>query len=167
MLGDDAAGVRVAPVQELLSPRERYVLMDLAYDATPRTTDLVAPLEPSAANPMKEPNLKSAKTHEIVFGGGTIGDLHQACQYGKQTDMRDLLRRGKAWAVKGHVFDSLFHIEHILSLVLASAMFSECVTILCATNPTICTDTRFGSCTVTGLQRRTNNGGTMLLCPPA
>ena len=90
------------PVQELFSPREQYVLMDLAYDAAPRITDRLAPLAPLAANPVKEPNLKRAKTHEIVFGGGMMGNLHQALLDGKLTDMRGLLRRGKAWAIKAN-----------------------------------------------------------------
>lgn len=109
------------PVQELFSPREQYVLMDLAYDAAPRITDRMAPLKPLAANPVKEPDLKSAKTHEIVFGGGMMGNLHQALLDGKQTDMRGLLRRGKAWAINGHVSDSHHHMEPMLSLALGQS----------------------------------------------
>jgi len=109
------------PVQELFSPREQYVLMDLAYDAAPRITDRMAPLAPLAANPVKEPDLKSAKTHEIIFGGGMMGNLHHALLDGKQTDMRSLLRRGKAWAINGHVYDSHHHMEPMLSLALGQS----------------------------------------------
>ena len=104
------------PVQELFYPREQYVLMDLNYDAATRMEDHLPPLRPLAANPVKEPDLTTAVTHEILFGGGMMGTLHQAMLDGKPTDMRGLLRRGKAWAINGHVSDS-HHMEPMLRLV--------------------------------------------------
>ncbi len=109
------------PVQELFYPRNQYVLMDLAYDTAPRMTGRMPPLAALAANPVKEPDLKSAKTHEIVFGGGMMGNLHQALLDGKQTDMRSLLRRGKAWAINGHVSDSHHDMEPMLRLALGQS----------------------------------------------
>ena len=109
------------PVQDLFSPRQQYVLMDLAYDAVQRTTDRLPLLVPLAANPVKEPDLKRAKTHEIVFRGGMMGNLHQALLDGKPTDMRGLLQRGKAWAINGHVSDSHHHMEPMLHLALGQS----------------------------------------------
>lgn len=104
-------------VQDVFYPREQYVLMDLAYAAGPPMAAALPPVTTLPGNPVPEPDLSSATTHEIVFGGGMMGNLHQALLDGKPTDMRGLLRRGKAWAINGHVSDS-HHMHPMLRLTL-------------------------------------------------
>ncbi|MDO8942013.1 MAG: multicopper oxidase family protein [Desulfobacterales bacterium] len=102
-------------VQDVFYPREQFVLMDLVFGAAPRLADAVPPVTTLTGNPVPEPDLPSATTHEIVFGGGMMGNLHQAMLDGKPIDMRGLLRRGKAWAINGHVSDS-HHMDPMLRL---------------------------------------------------
>lgn len=90
-------------VHDVFYPRERYVLMDLAYAAQPRVQQSWPALQALAANPVPEPDLATAIAHEIAFEGGMMGTLHQALLDGRPTDMRGLLRRGKAWAINGTV----------------------------------------------------------------
>lgn len=91
-------------VQDLFYPRDAYVLMQLVYENEARAADLTA-FTPAPANPLSEPDLTSAVVHEIRFEGGMMGSLHRALLDGQPTDMRALLRRGKAWAVNGVVSD--------------------------------------------------------------
>jgi FtsP/CotA-like multicopper oxidase with cupredoxin domain len=105
------------PVQDVFYPRQQYVLMDLSYEAGNRITERLPPFQALAANPVAEPDMKAAIAHDIVFGGGMMGNLHHALLNGKATDMRGLLRRGKAWAINGHVSDS-HHMEPMLRLAL-------------------------------------------------
>ena len=90
-------------VQDLFYPREQYVLMELAYDPQARVTDRLPPLAALAPNPLAEPDLQRATEHAIVFEGGMMGTLHEALLDGRKTDMRGLLRHGKAWAINGQV----------------------------------------------------------------
>lgn len=104
-------------IQDVFYPRQQYVLMDLAYAPGAGLSGRTRPLAALAGNPLPEPDLKDATTHEIVFGGGMMGNLHQALLDGKPTDMRGLLRQGKAWAINGHVSAS-HHMDPMLRLRL-------------------------------------------------
>lgn len=104
-------------VQDVFYPRQQFVLMDLVYEAATPATDALPPVTPLAANPLREPVLRNATAHEVVFQGGMMGNLHQALLDGEPVDMRGLLRRGKAWAINGHVSDS-HHMEPMLRLSL-------------------------------------------------
>jgi FtsP/CotA-like multicopper oxidase with cupredoxin domain len=101
----DATGAPGAryDVQDLFYPREQYVLMELAYEQQPRIADTLPPLQALPPNPLAEPDLQVAGEHEIVFAGGMMGTMHEALLDGRRTDLRGLLRQGKAWAINGHV----------------------------------------------------------------
>lgn len=75
-------------VQDVFYPREQFVLMDLAYGTAPRLADTFPPVTTLTGNLVPEPDLPSASTHEILFGGGMMGNLHQAMLDGQPVDMR-------------------------------------------------------------------------------
>ena len=92
-------------VRDTFYPRLQYDLLELVYDTTPlRARPLDAPLQ-LPANPLAEPDLGSAKAHEIRFQGGMMGTLAGATLNGQPMNMRQLMGRGKAWVVNGVVAD--------------------------------------------------------------
>ena len=100
-----------------------YRLLDLVYHDKPlRDRPLEAPIE-LAANTMPEPDLANAKTHDIAFGGGMMGAMRMAMMDDRQVDIREMMRQGKAWAIKGvaatgHVMDPLLTLKRGRSYVL-------------------------------------------------
>ncbi|WP_349367814.1 multicopper oxidase family protein [Salinarimonas sp.] len=100
-------------------PRDPYRLLDLAYGETPLRE---SPLDASlvlAPNPVPEPDLAAAPTHEIVFEGGMMGGFR-----GGREMMRAMTSRGLAWAVNGvaddggHTISPLLTVESGRSIVL-------------------------------------------------
>jgi FtsP/CotA-like multicopper oxidase with cupredoxin domain len=85
-------------------PRNSYRYVDLVYDEGPplRESPLDAPVG-LAANPIPEPTLGEARRHEIVLGGGAMGQMRSAILDGESLDIRQLARRGKVWALNGIV----------------------------------------------------------------
>ncbi|MFP6758410.1 MAG: multicopper oxidase family protein [Alphaproteobacteria bacterium] len=100
-----------------------YRLLDLVYHDKPlRDRPLEAPIE-LAANTMPEPDLANAETHDIAFGGGMMGAMRMAMMDDRQVDIREMMRQGKAWAIKGvaatgHVMDPLLTLKRGRSYVL-------------------------------------------------
>ena len=99
-------------VHDTFYPRGAFDLLSLAYGPTPfalspstelRTGLSKGSLTPLPRNPLSEPDLATAQTHEIRFEGGMMGSLHRATLDGESLPMMSLLRRGKAWAVNGVV----------------------------------------------------------------
>ncbi|HUG25386.1 multicopper oxidase family protein [Piscinibacter sp.] len=102
-------------VRDTFYPRLQYDLLELVYEATPlRARPLETPVQ-LPANPLAEPDLGGAKTHEIRFQGGMMGTLAGATLNGRPMNMRQLMGRGKAWAVNGVVADGHMH-EPVLTL---------------------------------------------------
>lgn len=117
-------------------PGQRFTVTDAFYRGMAyRLLDLVyseeAPLRSSsdespprlAANPVAEPELKSAERHRIVFSGGMMGGMMSAMMDGKQTDIRTLMHNGLVWAVngiaaKGHMLKPLLTLDRGRSYVL-------------------------------------------------
>jgi FtsP/CotA-like multicopper oxidase with cupredoxin domain len=105
-------------------PRRAYRLVDLVYDREPlraRPPDTPIAL---AANTMPEPDLTGASRHEIVLGGGAMGNMSTAVMDGRQIDIREMVHKGKAWAINGvvangHVMDPLLTLERYRTHVLA------------------------------------------------
>lgn len=101
-----------------------YRLLDLVYsDEVPVRTFADEPPVRLAANPLAEPDLKSAERHEIVFSGGMMGGMMSAMMDGKQTDIRTLMHNGLVWAVngiaaKGHMLKPLLTLDRDRSYVL-------------------------------------------------
>ncbi|WP_233256289.1 multicopper oxidase family protein [Falsiroseomonas bella] len=105
-----APGERFA-INDSFFPRGGYRLTELAYAEAPplRATPQPAPamLPP---NPLAEPVLDAqALRVEIAFGGGMMGGLAEATLDGERLGMRELLRRGMAWAVNGVVMAGHAH----------------------------------------------------------
>ena len=92
-------------VQDVFYPNDSYVLMELVYGDRAGAAPALARFVPLAPNPLSEPDLGAAASHEVLFEGGMMGSLHTALLDGQPMDMRGLLRRGKAWAVNGVVSD--------------------------------------------------------------
>ena len=107
-------------IGEVFYPRAAYDLLHLQYgDAALRERLLSTPVQ-LALNPLAEPDLKAATTHEIRFQGGMMGNLHGATLDGQPMSMMGLMRAGKAWAVNGVVAGGHSH-EPALSLRLGQS----------------------------------------------
>jgi FtsP/CotA-like multicopper oxidase with cupredoxin domain len=90
-------------VGDVFYPRAAYDLLDIAYAPSAlREQPLATPIE-LAPNPLAQPDLAAAQTHEIRFQGGMMGQLHSATLNGQTMNMMSLMRAGKAWAVNGVV----------------------------------------------------------------
>ncbi|MEL0108368.1 MAG: multicopper oxidase family protein [Rhodospirillaceae bacterium] len=102
----------------------KYSLLNLVYDKRPlRERPLDTPTA-LAANTMPEPNLATAKRHDVVFGGGMMGGMMMARMGGRRINMREMMHSGKAWAINGiaatgHVMDPLLTLDRGQSYVLA------------------------------------------------
>ncbi|MSO93259.1 MAG: multicopper oxidase family protein [Rhodospirillales bacterium] len=53
------------------------------------------------ANRLPEPDLAAAERHEVLLGGGMMGGMQSATVDGHTMPMRDMMRRGLAWAING------------------------------------------------------------------
>lgn len=146
-------------VQDVFYPREQFVLMDLAYGTAPRLADTFPPVTTLTGNLVPEPDLPSASTHEILFGGGMMGNLHQAMLDGQPVDMRGLLRRGKAWAINGHVSDS-HHMHPMLRLRLGRTYVFRMKNDTAWHTRSICTGMHSASCAATGVRPCIRSGRT-------
>jgi FtsP/CotA-like multicopper oxidase with cupredoxin domain len=94
-------GERYSVEDRFYSGRE-YRLIDLAYTDEPplRAQRRDAPIS-LAPNPLSEPDLTAAQRHEVVLGGGMMGGMMSAIVEGRPMDMREMMRRGLAWAING------------------------------------------------------------------
>jgi FtsP/CotA-like multicopper oxidase with cupredoxin domain len=106
-------------------PRGAYRLSELVYaDAEPLRTEALPPPAMLPPNPLPEPVLDArALQAEVVLGGGMMGGLAEASLGGERLGMRDLLRRGMAWAVNGavmagHLHEPLFRLARGQTCVL-------------------------------------------------
>jgi FtsP/CotA-like multicopper oxidase with cupredoxin domain len=90
-------------IGDVFYPRAAYDLLEMDYSpSTLRDRPLANRIE-LPANPLPQPDLASAQTHEIRFQGGMMGQLHAATLNGQTMNMMSLMRAGKAWAVNGVV----------------------------------------------------------------
>lgn len=103
-LGQDP-GSRHA-VMDVYDPRRAFRFLELVYgDQAPlRAAPPDGPLA-LAPNPLPEPDLGEAESHEILLAGGAMGGLQSAVLEGQNLDIGQLARRGKVWAVNGIVAD--------------------------------------------------------------
>jgi FtsP/CotA-like multicopper oxidase with cupredoxin domain len=77
-----------------------YRLVDLVY-AESELPPPLGPLVSLAPNPVAEPDLNNAQKHEILLAGGMMGRMSSATVDGSRMHMRDMTRRGLAWAING------------------------------------------------------------------
>ncbi|MEQ9190962.1 MAG: multicopper oxidase family protein [Alphaproteobacteria bacterium] len=113
-----------------------YRLINLAYGSTPlrdRVPDWPLALP---ANPLPEPDLRTARRHEVVFNGGMMGGMVMAemggsmgsdgssGMMGGMSSMMGMMRPGNVWfingvAAEGHIMDPILTLERDQSCVLA------------------------------------------------
>ena len=112
-------------VTDRFYPRQEYRLIDIAYDAARplRNSPLDAPIA-LAPNTVPEPDPAAARRHEIVFSGGMMGSMPAAMMGGRRVDIREMMHRGKMWAINGvaatgHVMDPVLTLERGRSHLLA------------------------------------------------
>ncbi|HEX9811274.1 MAG TPA: multicopper oxidase family protein [Burkholderiales bacterium] len=101
------------PVRDTFYRRFAYELTDLVYDAEPLRREPLPDSIALAPNPLTEPDLTKAQSHEIRFQGGAMGQMRHAQLNGRRVDIREMVRAGKAWAVNGVVADG-----HVLDPIL-------------------------------------------------
>jgi FtsP/CotA-like multicopper oxidase with cupredoxin domain len=102
-------------VRDMFYKTMAYELLTLRYGekplrAKPRQDRIELP-----QNPLSEPDLELAQTHVFRFQGGMMGNLSDATLDGKSLDMRQMMQRGKAWAMNGVVAADHTH-EPLLAL---------------------------------------------------
>lgn len=116
-------GTRFSVEDRFYRGRE-YRLFDLVYAHA-----VFSPPSPGhavlRANPVPEPDLKSAERHEVMLGGGMMGGMMSGSVDGRRMDMRGMMRRGLAWtingvAASGHIHDPMVVLKrgssHILQM---------------------------------------------------
>ena len=112
------------PVTDSYYPGREYRLLDLVC-----TDDLPKSERPRgselrlAANPLREPDIANAERHDVLLGGGMMGNMMSAMMGGKTADMRTLMHNGLAWAIngvaaKGHMHEPLLTLRLNRSYVL-------------------------------------------------
>jgi len=99
---------------------QSYRLTELVCEGPTRVARLSEPraLPP---NPLPEPDLAKAPTHEIVLGGGMMGGMAGGTvmggpMNGRRLDLREMMHNGLAWTVNGvaatgHVLDPLLTLD--------------------------------------------------------
>jgi len=98
----------IAPAGEdaLVDSAERsgsFAIAVFTADGTRRTAPLPAPL-PLPANPVPPlGDLVTARTARLHMEGGAMGAMRSAMMGGRRTNVRKLVRAGKAWAFNGRV----------------------------------------------------------------
>ena len=97
------------PVVDTFYEGLEYKLLDLAYgNDRLRTSVPDWPLE-LPPNPLSEPDLDAAETHEIVFNGGMMGGMVMAemgrTMHGGPSGMMTMMRSGRMWFINGEAAD--------------------------------------------------------------
>ncbi len=80
-----------------------FKLLDLVYADAPLRANPRPPLAPLPPPDLPEPDLSNAIRHQIAFTGGAMGGMRSARFRGEETDIRQLARQGKVWAINGVV----------------------------------------------------------------
>lgn len=83
--------------------RQTFKLFDMVYEESRLRGKPLADAIALAPPDLPTPALASATRHEIVFSGGAMGGLRSARYRGQETDIRELARAGKVWAINGVV----------------------------------------------------------------
>jgi len=94
------------PVIDRFYKGREYRLVDLAYAAAPlrdRTPDW--PIE-LPANPLPEPDLANAMSHDVIFNGGMMGggvmrDMGGSMNSENGASLREMMHAGKIWFING------------------------------------------------------------------
>lgn len=90
-------------VRDMFYKNMAYELLALTYAKTALRAKPPRSRIELPANALAEPDIERAQTHAIRFEGGMMGDLRSATLDGEPLGMRQMLQRGKAWAMNGVV----------------------------------------------------------------
>ena len=123
-------GSRVQVVDRFYEGLE-YQLVDLAYNEAPLRDS--APNWPVAlsSNPLPEPDLGTARRHDVVFNGGMMGGMVMREMGGSMgSGMMSMMHGNGAWfingkAAEGHVLDPMLTLKrgesHVITMTNATA----------------------------------------------
>lgn len=94
-------GSRTAVVDGF-QPQQPYELIEIVYSYAPPVRDnLLGDLIALYPNPVPEPDLAGAVTHEIRLEGGDLGSLSYALVDGEKKGRAEMLMMNKMWAING------------------------------------------------------------------
>jgi FtsP/CotA-like multicopper oxidase with cupredoxin domain len=104
--------------------RLKYRLVNIVYGPEPLRNAVPDTPITLTANVLPEPDLKSAKRHEIRFNGGMMGGMMMGSDPGSRKNMMNMMREGKVWfingvAASGHVMDPIITLAKGSSYILA------------------------------------------------
>lgn len=86
-------------------------------------------------NPLKEPDLKTAKRHEVIFSGGMMGNMvarDMGINATSPRSMMGMMHSKKIWfingvAAEGHIMDPMLNLDlnrsHVIAMTNASAWY--------------------------------------------
>ena len=87
----------------------RLITLNYSPQAPLREHPLDAPIR-LPANPLPEPDLRTAERHAIMFSGGAMGGMQGAMFNGEYTDIRTLVQQhGVVWAINGIAHPGMHH----------------------------------------------------------
>ncbi len=106
-----------------------------AYDLARFTYSNEMPLRPVPlpeplmlpANPIAEPKLAMAETHQIVFEGGAIGGLKTGLVSGNRRSGKMLATDGRFWSINGSVHDNVSFAEPLLRMNVGASYRLELI----------------------------------------
>ncbi len=107
-----------------------YRLFEMVYADEPLRKTPPSHAIALPANPLAEPDLAAATRHDIVLGGGMMGQMASAQVDGRAMDIRSMFRRGLIWAINGvasteHVHAPMLTVKrgssHIFNIVNETA----------------------------------------------
>ncbi|MGI9488388.1 MAG: multicopper oxidase family protein [Geminicoccaceae bacterium] len=109
-------------------PNVAYELIRFAY-TEPRAADdrLSEPPHALPPNPIAEPDLRRAERHRLVFEGGAMGGMAGAIMRGRMMDMRELVDKGRLWAINGRVPDEIYREPPLLRSKIGASQIIEMV----------------------------------------
>jgi len=113
-----------APVIDKFYKDLEYKLVDLAYSGAPPLRP--RPLAPPAKlppNPIPEPDLTTARRHEVTLTGGMMSGMGMGMGAGMHGMMGDMMEGGAMWAINGVAMpaDHSRHTEPVLTLDLGKS----------------------------------------------
>ena len=90
-------------VRDTFYAGDEYDLLDIVYRPEALRAQTLDARIRLADNPLAEPDLANAVRHDLVLGGGMMGNMTGGTLDGRAMDMRQLAQSAKAWAMNGVV----------------------------------------------------------------
>ena len=102
---DCVAGSGRFEVNDVAYRRGAYTLTQIVYQGAPLRASALAPARALPTPDLPSPDLARATQHVLTLQGGAMGGMRAAELRGERMGMRELVQRGKAWALNGVVAD--------------------------------------------------------------